>query len=139
MISCKAWFLLGSIAAILALPLHSQAAITGDCSDCHTMHNSEDGSAVAFTLDSLGQQVISEQPFTNLLKSDCLGCHSHAGAETIVTIGQTPAPIVFNLTEPTYPPDGSATSTLAGGNFHWVLNNGDAYGHNVNGISGEDA
>jgi hypothetical protein len=47
-------------------------------------------------------------------------------------------PIVFNITQPTYPPDGSTTSALAGGNFHWMLSGGDPYGHNVNGISSED-
>jgi hypothetical protein len=44
-------------------------------------------------------------------------------------------PIVLNFTEPTYPPDGSAFSSLAGGNFHWMISGGDAFGHNVTGIS----
>jgi len=139
MISCKGFVILGSLGAILALPVLCQAAIKEDCAVCHTMHNSEEGSAVAFTLDILGQQVINEQPFANLLKTDCLGCHSYAGAETIINMGETPVPIVFNLNEPTYPPDGSANSTLAGGNFHWLIPKGDAYGHNVNGIAAEDS
>jgi len=102
------------------------------------MHNSEEGSVVAFTLNSFGEQVMSEQPFANLLKTDCLGCHSYSGAETIVNLAAAPVPIVFNLTEPVYPPNGSADSTLAGGNFYWLLLNGDAYGHNVNGIAAFD-
>jgi hypothetical protein len=102
------------------------------------MHNSEQGAAVAFTLDSLGQQVMSGQPFENLLKTDCLGCHSDAGANTIMNKGEAIIPIVFNLTEPIYPPTGSDVSTLAGGNFHWVVKNGDAYGHNVYGIAAGD-
>jgi len=102
------------------------------------MHNSEQGTLVAFTRDSFGQQVFSEQPFANLLKTDCLGCHSHAGAETIIDMEETPVPVVLNLIEPTYPPDGSSTSALAGGNFHWLIKSGDAYGHNVYGIAGED-
>ena len=134
----KGSVLSGVLVASLILPVLCQAgAIVGMCSVCHTMHNSEKGTAVAYTLDSLGQQVMSEQPLDNLLKTDCLGCHSHADAETIIQIGVSAVPIVFNLTEPTYPPDGSSTSTLAGGNFHWMIN-GDAYGHNVNGISAED-
>ena len=132
-------FALTIFAVSMILPVLCQAEIKGDCYNCHTMHNSEQGSAVAFTLDSFGEQVISEQPLTNLLKSDCLGCHSHAGAETIIALGESMVPIIFNLTEPAYPPDGSATSTLASGNFHWVINKGDAYGHNVYGISGEDS
>lgn len=139
MIFGKKWVLMGIIGVYLILPVLCQAVIRGNCSVCHTMHNSEEGSAVAFTRDSLGQQVTSEQPFANLLRTDCLGCHSYAGAETIVSIGETPAPIVFNLTEPTYPPDSSANSTLAGGNFHWLILKGDAFGHNVNGITAEDS
>jgi len=103
------------------------------------MHNSEKGSPVAFIRTSLGTQIISEQPLANLLKTDCIGCHSHVGAETIVDFGESEVPIVFNLTAPTYPPSGSATSTLAGGNFHWLVNGGDAYGHNVYGIASEDS
>ena len=133
----KGWVLSAVLAVSLILGTLCQAAITETCSVCHTMHNSEQGSAVAYTLDSSGQRVISDQPFDNLLKTDCLGCHSQAGAETIINMGNEAVPIVFNLTEPTYPPDGSATSTLAGGNFHWLIS-GDAYGHNVNGIAAED-
>jgi len=102
------------------------------------MHNSEQGSAVAFVRDNYGAKLIQQQPFANLLKTDCLGCHSYPGAETIVGMDNTVVPVVFNLTEPTYPPDGSTTSVLAGGNFHWLLSAGDAYGHNVSGIAGED-
>jgi hypothetical protein len=102
------------------------------------MHNSEQGSPVAFTRDSSGQPVISALPFENLLKTDCLGCHTNPGAETIVEMEAAVVPVVFNLTEPTYPPDGSATSTIAGGNFHWLATMGAPYGHNVHGIAGED-
>jgi hypothetical protein len=101
------------------------------------MHNSEEGSPVAFTRDSSGQKVVRSLPLVNLLKTDCIGCHSDPGAETIVDNGGSTVPIVLNLIEPTYPPDGSSTSALAGGNFHWLLN-GDAYGHNVFGVAGED-
>jgi hypothetical protein len=135
----KGWVVLGVPALVIALPLLCLAAVRGTCSICHTMHNSEEGAAVAFTLDSSGQQVFSSQPFTNLLKTDCLGCHSQAGPETIVNMEDAVVPIVFNLTEPSYPPDGSTTSTLAGGNFHWLINKGDAYGHNVYGIASEDS
>jgi hypothetical protein len=102
------------------------------------MHNSQEGAPVAFTLDSSGQKVTSGQPFANLLKTDCLGCHTNTGAETIVEIENTRVPIVLNLLEPTYPADGKQTSTLAGGNFHWVVTKGDEYGHNVRGISNAD-
>jgi len=139
MISCKELILLSSLAALLSLPILCQAAVKGTCSTCHTMHNSEQGVAVAFTRDTSGQAVARKQPFANLLKTDCLGCHSHSGAETIISMEGTNVPVVFNLTEPTYPPDGSTTSSLAGGNFHWLINGGDPYGHNVNGIAEIDA
>jgi hypothetical protein len=134
----KAWVVLGFLACGLVLTDPCLAAVKGVCSICHTMHNSQQGAAVAFTRDSSGQIVISEVPFANLLKTDCLGCHSHAGAETIVNMEDAQVPIVFNLTEPIYPPDGSAASTLAGGNFHWVMNGGSSYGHNVEGIAPAD-
>lgn len=135
---CKGWVVAGTLTVGLMLPVLCHASIKGNCSTCHTMHNSQQGSPVAFTLDSSGQQVVRAQPFAKLLKTDCLGCHSLAGAETIVDMDASRAPIVFNINEPTYPPDGSSTSTLAGGNFHWLAKNGDAYGHNVFGLAIED-
>jgi len=80
----------------------------------------------------------SYAPLDNLLKTDCIGCHSSGGAETIVNMVDVQVPIVLNFAEPSYPPDGSTLSTLAGGNFHWMIGGGDAYGHNVSGISGAD-
>jgi hypothetical protein len=123
---------------VLAFSSPCQAAVKGTCAVCHTMHNSQQGSAVAFTLNSSGQQVSRIEPFAKLLKTDCLGCHTYAGAETIVSMEGAMVPVILNLTEPTYPPDGSTTSTLAGGNFHWLVSMGDAHGHNVGGISGPD-
>jgi hypothetical protein len=134
----KASVVWGLLALIVGLPAPVMAAVAGDCSNCHTMHNSEKGRPVAYILDSAGQKVLKEEPFQNLLKTDCLGCHSNPGATTITNLGGSNVPIVFNILEPTYPPDGSATSALAGGNFHWLMSSGDAYGHNVFGIASED-
>ena len=101
--------------------------VTGACSNCHTMHNSQDGNTV----------VGSAQ---NALTSDsCVGCHSNTGGETIISLGSSQVPIVYNITEPTYPPDGSTSSTLAGGNFYWVAQGDDSLGHNVYGISAADS
>lgn len=134
----RGWILGSILAAFLLAPAVGLAAVTGSCVLCHTMHNSEQGQPVAYTLDPSGQQVISAQPMQNLLRTNCIGCHSYAGAETILDNEGIRVPVVFNLTEPTYPPDGSSTSTLAGGNFHWLINMGDAYGHNVGGIATQD-
>jgi hypothetical protein len=131
--------LLGIIAVYsFFLPDFCRAAVRADCSTCHTMHNSQQGDTVAYTLDSSGQKVSNDSAFAMLLKTNCLGCHSYAGAETIVTMEDVQLPVVFNLTEPAYPPNGSASSTLAGGNFHWLATDGDAYGHNVYGIAAAD-
>lgn len=128
-----------SLVVFIALPALCQGAVKGLCSDCHTMHNSQQGSAVAFTRDESGQQILTQTPFNKLLKTDCVGCHSHSGSETIVAMGETRTPIVFNLIEPIYPPNGSSSSALAGGNFYWVAQGGDQYGHNLHGISDQDA
>lgn len=102
-------------------PLPVVAQVSGLCSNCHTMHNSQDGEAV---LESGG-------PLKTLLKSDCVGCHSSSGSETILTVGGTRTPIVYNHSEP--------AQALAGGNFYWVAqDNGDAFGHNVAGITVAD-
>ena len=126
------------VVVFVVVPLMVESAVTGNCVNCHTMHNSEQGMPVAFTLDGSGTRVERTQPLANLLRTDCVGCHTDGGADTIRDGEGTRVPIVFNLLEPTYPPDGSSTSILAGGNFHWVLK-GDTYGHNVTGISSVDA
>lgn len=97
-----------------------QAKVEGLCSNCHTMHNSQDGAVMA-----------QGGTGTTLLMDDCVGCHSSATAETIVN----GTPIVFNTTV-------APANPLAGGNFYWVGRGGaenDVYGHNVWGISEEDA
>ena len=107
------------MSAALALLLFAGvtlAQVSGVCSNCHTMHNSQNGSSI-----------LSTGPQPSLLTSDCVGCHSDDGSVSI--IGSTP--IVFNRALPNAP--------LAGGNFYWVAQSGgDEYGHNVLGISGPD-
>ncbi len=110
-----------SVAAVFTVG-NAGAMVTGSCSNCHTMHNSQDGAA------------LSSQPQNYLLADDCVGCHSSSGPETIVTLGSTRIPIVFNTTA--YP-----AQPLAGGNFYKVSLGGaanDVYGHNVLGVSGQD-
>ncbi|MBU0680885.1 MAG: hypothetical protein KKD73_05620 [Proteobacteria bacterium] len=97
-----------------------QASVKGACSDCHTMHNSQDGSAV-----------VTSGTGTTLLIDNCVGCHSSATNQTIVN----GIPIVWNAVPPNNP--------LAGGNFYWIAQGGgsaadDVFGHNVWGISAPD-
>lgn len=98
------------------------AAVKGPCSNCHTMHNSQDNS------------VVSGSSNDTLLVSNCVGCHSSTGADTIVNLGSARVPIVYNT-------GGYPAQPLAGGNFYYVADAGgnlDNRGHNVYGISGQD-
>lgn len=128
---------LSILTALVLLSLSSAfalAAVTGDCVNCHTMHNSQDGNTVVDTSDN---KSVAQM---NLLTSDCLGCHSNTnGNQTILNIGTgntSRVPIVFTSSAPTYPPDGTSSSVLAGGNFYWVAKEGDQFGHNVYGLKG---
>ncbi len=108
--------------SLLFTPLAVLARVTGICSNCHTMHNSQSG-----------QPVFSGGPAPNLLVNTCVGCHSSDTSETKLDIGGgSIVPIVHNTIEPNKP--------LAGGNFFWVedTDHGDRYGHNVYGISAPD-
>ncbi len=94
----------------------AEARVSGVCFDCHTMHNSQGGDPV--NLDG---------PEANLLKDDCIGCHSSTTSSTIID----GVPIVWNQAAPVNP--------LAGGNFFWIANTGNSeLGHNVLGISTPD-
>ena len=112
---------------IILFSINTEAKVTGKvCSQCHTMHNSQNN-----------QVVYTNGPSKALLKSDCIGCHS-----TSTPPGSSPSePYVLYSTEPTYNFDGSK-NTLAGGNFYWVSDTGgndDKTGHNVYGISSPEA
>lgn len=122
---------------------YAQARVKGQCGNCHTMHNSQSSSGMAHVgtvgasragWDNESTMVGGNDsiPQGNLLVSDCVGCHSSSTSDTIITIGATKIPIVYNFN--TVP-----TNILAGGNFYWVENGGDQYGHNVYGISGNDS
>ncbi len=133
--------LLSFIAAYTLCPAEAMAKVTGTCATCHIMHNSQNGAALA--LSSTGTPYVgwngdegelaggsNAGAQANLTVTSCVGCHTSSTDDTIVTIGSTRIPIVFNTVTP--------TNHLAGGNFYWLVENGDAYGHNVYGISGVD-
>ena len=103
-------------------PSRLTAAVSGRCVNCHTMHNSEDNS------------VLNTGDSASLLRTTCVGCHSSSNGLTIVDLGGSAVPIVFNTGA--YP-----AQPLAGGNFYHTGVGGpvyDQYGHNVYGIAGED-
>jgi len=101
------------------------AKVTGECVNCHTMHNSQGGTA----MPGVGN-ITETGPFDALTRGTCVGCHSNTVSATIKTLGSSNIPVVFN----TVPP--AAGTELAGGNFYWAVNSGESYGHNVLTIPG---
>src|SRR6056297_3488406 len=94
-------------AALLAFPMFASAqGLVGECADCHTMHNSEQGAPVALKGFST---TASNTPNQNLLKFDCIACHAQdaSGADNIVSLsGGSQVPQVMH----------NAATDLAGGN-----------------------
>ncbi len=110
---------------LACLPVSAIAAVSGKCVACHTMHYSQDGRV----LQEWGQ----EGPYSALLTTDCVGCHTgvNAGGET---------PFVMSLSAPIYQETGTepGTNTLAGGSFFWVASGEPSTGHNVAGLAAPD-
>ncbi len=110
-----------AMAFFCSLEVH--AAITGQCSDCHTMHNSQNGAdMVSFTF---GAETTDAKEF--LLIGTCLGCHAQGLPQMVATVNGNSVPQVYHT-------DG--TGDLAGGNFAYILGAkgtgaSDAKGHNV--------
>ncbi len=122
----RTWLWLALIATPLLPARISLAAVTGSCSDCHTMHNSQDGSVV-------NETEINEA----LLRLDCVGCHTgtNNGSNTTPYVHNT-----MNLSDGgvEYGDSGIEANTLAGGTFKYVISN-DTSGHNVVGITSADS
>jgi hypothetical protein len=99
------------------------AVITGQCSDCHTMHNSQNGAEmVDYTY---GSETSDAKDY--LLRGTCLGCHAQGGVNMVATINGNNVPQVYHA---------DASGDLAGGNFAYILGikgsgASDAKGHNV--------
>lgn len=106
---------------ILQIPYNLEAKITGPCSNCHTMHNSQKGQPVII----LGPGETDTSPKPTLLKASCIGCHSKTDGITWKD-SITGAPIVFNTTEPSY----NSVKGLAAGNFYYIQTE-DNKGHNI--------
>lgn len=117
---------------------YADTAISGVCSNCHTMHNSQDGVGEVETYSSGILTTDGINPQDQLLKASCIACHT---GSTATAINSHDAPIVLHISNPN---GQGAGKTLAGGDFYWVadglgnLGETDSKGHNVAGISGED-
>ncbi len=101
----------------------AMAKVTGPCSDCHTMHNSQDNSHMILNTDIDGTEGTDGGGYTSLTRGTCIGCHTG-------DVNSGPIPFVNSATDP-------GETYLAGGNFYWVAQpGGSAKGHNVKGIPG---
>ena len=124
----KALILLISLFVIY--PVQTHAAIGGSCSNCHTMHNSQNGAPEAtFGIAPWQKTTVNEY----LTKGDCMGCHGMGTTNNIEIIGTSEVPQVFHN-------DGV---DLAGGNFAYITGfkgggASDAKGHNVKDLANID-
>jgi hypothetical protein len=117
---------------LFCFPVSLQAKVSGVCSNCHTMHNSQGGKPVARGDAPWGETGVTAEPRPSLLIASCLGCHSSTTAsEAIKEFSGSKIPIVFNTSEPTY----NTPKGLAAGNFYYVSIAGtgdyDNKGHNI--------
>lgn len=113
--------ILGVVALFFSafLPTLTFAMVKGPCSNCHTMHNSQNG--IAMNFDG------SNEPNTHLLRtSGCVGCHAQGGSEHTIIANGNAIPQVMHTNG----------TDLAAGNFAYI--NGlkgsgasQAKGHNV--------
>jgi len=116
-------------AAIAPCPCQARVSTEMKCSVCHTMHNSQAGQPMAYEY-SEGAFESTATPQTNLLVTDCVGCHTALDGSSSSGVGG--APVVFNTAEPSYGADAGDGNKagLAGGNFYWVTQ-ADGKGHNI--------
>lgn len=106
---------------ILSIPVTTLAKITGPCVNCHTMHNSQGGAAMATYRGETG-------PNSFLTRGSCIGCHAQGTGNKIVTIGGSDIPQVYHT---------DASGDLAGGNFKYIETD-DNRGHNVSDFGNPD-
>ena len=106
---------------LTAFPVNASASggLIGDCYDCHTMHNSENGMPVAIV-----DGAVSANPITNLLRLDCIACHAAdptGGSKLMILSGGSVVPQVAH---------GGGNDDLAAGNFSFGIGDSNKV-HNV--------
>ncbi|MEW6419224.1 MAG: cytochrome c3 family protein [Nitrospirota bacterium] len=118
-----------AILTVLVLSEFTYAKVSGStCSNCHTMHNSQNASRMRLDDTPITGSGSGEcldchaETRAVLLRLDCLGCHAQdPGGGTNIINSNWPQ-IAHNA--PTY---------LSGGNYRYVFTD-DTYGHNVHGF-----
>ena len=105
-----------SMMAVLSCP--ALAAVSGVCSNCHTMHNSQGGSSMRLSGDT--------EPLGALLKGTCMGCHTTTGGDPLADPGDTGAVYPFVYSSSGFNDD----NCLAGGFFTDATDPTDNNGNN---------
>lgn len=121
-------FLVTIIAAFLCGTIWvtpATARIKGNCTNCHTMHNSQNNMPMNYDGSSV--------PNVNLTRGTCFGCHAQGGGTPTVNVGGSIIPQVMH----------SSATHLAGGNFGYITGlagsgAADNKGHNISGLTGID-
>ncbi len=117
-----------TILQLLMFSVVSEAYVTGDCSSCHTMHNSQNGASMRLDITPITGQGTGECLDCHsdnrgiLLRRDCVGCHARNSGGAANIVDNTPQ-VAHN-----------AASDLAAGNFRYVFGGNDAKGHNIHGF-----
>ncbi len=119
-----------AVGAMICLPRFASAAVTGQCSNCHTMHNSQNNQPMTYkdVFTTIANPGGETTPNNTLLRGNCIQCHTGTNTGAAVT---TPGTIPFVYTLSGTAPTGA---TLAGGNFWWTGNSSSSLykeGHNV--------
>lgn len=118
----------------LVLCEFAYAKVSGNCANCHTMHNSQNATGMVSDLNyGTGSDPNCTQchnePRQVLLRMNCLGCHGQdpGGASNIIALSNIPQ-VAHN-----------AATDLAAGNYRYVFQSDpdgdDTHGHNVHGFS----
>lgn len=117
---------LGGAALVAVMSGQAFAQASGQCSDCHTMHNSQNGTNMAG----------NGGPNPVLLMNTCLGCHTTPGNIPSGGPGELVLTKVPGVTTGSQP-----ISVLAGGTFFCTTGGGagvDFMGHNVDWVAPQD-
>ncbi|MCK4536244.1 MAG: hypothetical protein KAT93_04480, partial [Desulfuromonadales bacterium] len=77
------------ICSLLLQSISAHAVIRGVCSDCHTMHNSQDGQVMADFKGETG-------PNAALTRGSCFGCHAQVSGQALVSVGTASIPQVMH-------------------------------------------
>jgi len=120
----------------LLVPSLSEARFKKYCSDCHTMHNSQNSDTMVSST-SIPYNYGSGTRQSSLLIYSCVGCHAGTNSQTIPGKLDDDEPYVLTTAGVSYGTTGTEGNTLSGGDFSY-LSSGDSKGHNVQGIADED-